>query len=112
MSKREFSHRVRVDQDATPEEVLCEEYVEKVCPNLAAFLTEQVESKGRDKKNTLTVFYDLGKWKFSLSDKEADLKTFSSLDTLEDFLEAVEAHFIDPEVKWRKERTWARQDRG
>jgi hypothetical protein len=108
MSNGAFSHRDRASQPDSTTEVLAEEYVAKSCPKLAVFLTEVIESLGRDKKNTLTLFWDAGRWKFSLSDKSADLKTFSTLETLEDFLEAVEAHYTDPHSEWRKDRSWKR----
>lgn len=108
MSNGSFSHRERVSSPDPSQDVLSEEYVAKVCPHLATFLCEEIESVGRDKKNTLTVFYDLGRWKFSLSDKKADLKTFATLDGLEEVLEAVERHYTDPAVEWRKERPWKR----
>lgn len=104
-----FSHRARAEQNGDGVEVLSEEYLAKCCPQLAGFLSEEVGDGASSKKNTLTLFYDAGTWKFSLSDKEANLKTFSSLDTLEGFLESVEAHYTDPTVKWRKDSPWRRR---
>ena len=101
MSRGSFSHRERVQRDGNPELAFGDDYAVEAVPGLVGFLSEKVTRPGPRTKNTITLFWDAGVWKVSFSDRQAGLKTFVALRTLEGLLEAAEAHYQDSESDWR-----------
>jgi hypothetical protein len=104
MGKSWSAHRERAAATSNPERAFADEFAVSVCPNLVGFLTEEIPGPPLGMKNTLTLFWDSGCWKVAVSDKGGSLKTFTTLSSLEGFLEACERLFTEPDTDWRKDR--------